>query len=156
MRTVITVFLAAAVATNPACHTPGGADGSALSQDEARAVLVGLLDMANEAQLGTHTVACPFGDEAVVTVAVTSEQRGDTAYTFGRWELLFDWDSLCGLAEGYPDLGIHDVIDLDGNPENPIVFTYEVAVLESGARRLEAEAKGAVDWAYIEGAGIRG
>ncbi|MCE2399247.1 MAG: hypothetical protein J4F34_09525, partial [Gemmatimonadetes bacterium] len=49
-----------------------------LGEDEARAVLFGLIEMANEAKHGTHTYTCPFGGEATNTVTVTSEQLGDS------------------------------------------------------------------------------
>ena len=139
-----TAALAAAVATIAACHT----GGSPLGEDKARALLAGILDMANDAPLGTHSYACPFGGEAETTVEVTTGQRGDTAYTTGRWELEFPWSSSCRLAEGYPSLEL--VADIGGAFNDPeeedIFFMYETAVLESGARRLRALVEGEGDW----------
>ena len=144
MKTAGSIALAAAVATIAACHT----GGSALGDDEARALLAGILDMANEAPLGTHAYACPFGGEAETTVTVATEQRGDTAYTTGLWELDLGV-SPCFLAEGYPDLvlGSEGPAYLEGVN---ILFWYETAVLESGARRLEAWVEGGGDWEDME------
>ena len=75
-----------------------------LREDEAQAVLSGLVEMANEAKRGTHTYACPFGGEATNTVTVTSEELGDSGlYRYGTWDLSL---SGCRLAVGYPDRAI--------------------------------------------------
>ena len=143
VKTAGSIALAAAVATIAACHT----GGPPLGDDEARALLAGILDMANEAPLGTHAYACPFGGEAETTVTVATEQRGDTAYTLGRWDLEFPGSSPCRLAEGYPglELGGNGTDYLEG-----ILFRYETAVLESGARRLRALVDGGGDWHDLE------
>ena len=134
------IALAAAVAMAADCWS-----GSSLGDDEARALLAGILDMANEAPVGTHAYACPLGGEATTTVTVATEQRGDTAYTIGEWEIRLPWNPVCrGLAEGYPGL------ILEASPggafhdpeEEDVWFKYEAAVLESGARRLRAVVSG--------------
>ena len=101
-----------------------------LGEDEARAVLSGLIEMANEAKHGTHAYTCPFGGEAANTVTVTSEQLGDSGlYRFGKWELE---PSECRLAVGYPDLAI------DGGME----FTSRATVFDSGRRIFKAWVEG--------------
>ena len=142
MKTARNIALAAAVAgvaMMAACdHFP------LLGEDEARAVLSGLIEMANEAKHGTHTYACPFGGEAANTVTVTSEQLGDSGlYRFGKWELE---PSGCGLAVGYPDLAI------DGRVE----FTSRATVFDSGRRRLKAWVGGGVDWSTPDEIGAFG
>ena len=138
------IALAAAVAMAADCWS-----GSSLGDDEARAVLAGILDMANEAPLGTHAYACPLGGEAETTVTVATEQRGDTAYTIGEWKIKLPWNPVCrGLAEGYPGLILEA---RSGDPEEEDVwFKYETAVHESGARRLRAEVEGEGDWHDLE------
>lgn len=138
MRTARGIALAAAVATIAGCHV----GGLPLGDDEARALLAGILDMANEAPLGTHDYACPLGGVATTTVTVATGQRGATAYTIGEWEIRLPWNPWCrGLAEGYPGLAVG--ADPGGGPEKEDVwFRYETAVLESGARRLRAVAVG--------------
>ncbi len=142
MKTAGSIALAAAVAAAAGC-TWGGPP---LGDDEARALLAGILDMANEAPLGTHYYACPFGGEAMTTVTVATEQRGDTAHTLGRWELDLGV-SPCFLAEGYPSLELGGKIF---SADEDIAFEYETAVLESGARRLEAWVYGGSDWQDLE------
>ena len=97
-----------------------------IGEDEARAVLSGLIEMANEAKRGTHTYTCPFGGEATNTVTVTSQQLGDSGlYSFGKWELNA---SECGLAVGYPDLAT----DVGGE------FRVHSHRFDSGRRRFKA------------------
>ena len=105
-----------------------------LGEEEARAVLSGLIEMANEAEQGTHTYACPFGGEATTTVTVTSTQLGDSGlYRYAKWEL---GPSGCGLAVGYPDLAI------DGG----VGFTSRTTVFDSGRRRFKAWLGGGFSW----------
>jgi len=144
MKTARNIALAAAVtglAMTAACDCPPFSIcddfpplAPPLGEDEARAVLSGLIEMANEAKYGTHTYACPFGGEATNTVTVTSEPLGDSGlYRFGKWELE---PSGCGLAVGYPDLAI------DGGVE----FTSRATVFDSGRRRLKAWVEGRFGW----------
>lgn len=112
--------------------------GPLLGEDEARAVLSGLIEMANEAEHGTHTYTCPFGGEATNTVAVTSRQFGDSGlYRYAKWELE---PSGCGLAVGYPDLAI------DGGVE----FALQDHRFDSGRRRFKAWVEGGFSWSALD------
>ena len=143
MKTARGIALAAAVAgaaMMAACDCPPFTECDywppevALGEDEARAVLSGLIEMANEATHGTHTYACPFGGEATNTVTVTSGQLGDSGlYRYGTWELR---PSGCGLAVGYPDLAI------DGR----VAFAARAVIFDSGRRRLKAWVEGGFGW----------
>ena len=109
-----------------------------LGEDEVRAVLSGLVEMANEAKHGTHTDACPFGGEATNTVTVISGQLGDSGlYRYGTWELR---PSGCGLAVGYPDLAI------DGG----VVFALQDHRFDSGRRRREVRVGGGFSWSTLD------
>ena len=106
----------------------------ALGEDEARAVLSGLTEMANEAEQGTHAYACPFGGEATTTVTVTSEHLGDSGlYRYGKREIE---PSGCRLAVGYPDLAIDGVVE----------FASRTTTFDSGRRRLKAWVEGGFSW----------
>ena len=144
MRTARVIALAAAiagVAVMAACKCPPFSICDyppplppPLGEDETRAVLSGLIEMANDAKHGTHAYTCPFGGEATNTVTVTSQPLGDSGlYRFGKWELE---PSGCGLAVGYPDLAI------DGG----VKFASEATVFDSGRRRFKAWVEGGFDW----------
>ena len=150
MKTPRSVSLAILLTTVGWCDPcPGKCDGEPcpdewewLGEDEAHAVLSGLIEMANEAERGTRTHACPFGGEATATVAITSVQLGDSGlYRYGKWGI--ETFGACWLANGYPDLAI------DGSVE----FASETWVFDSGRRRFKAWVAGEVSWSTPDEAG---
>lgn len=125
------IALAAVVTAIAACpdmctdFSFGDGEETTLGEDEARTVLSGLIEMANEAEQGT-TYACPSGGQATTTVTVTSEQVGDSGlYRFEKRELGLSGCS--GLAVGYPDLPI------DGDVE----FASRTTIFDSGRGRFK-------------------
>ena len=137
MTTKRTVAAGLAVFLAVSCHVTGGI--YSLGADEAIDLLAELGDLAKEAGEGTSVRPCPLGGETTVHAEFDSGQRGDTAWTTGRW-VLAPFQCVLNAAGSR--------ITTSGKPE--VVFTAETAVAGQ-AGRFKFTVTGAFHWNRSEG-----